>query len=69
MATEENKVLEALNQLHGDLRDLIGVIEKNQEATVRPRRIYLWVIGIIAIMQGAYWLFPVLESKLRAFMP
>jgi hypothetical protein len=68
-ATEENKVLEALNQLHGDLRDLISLIEKNNEDSLRPRRVYLWVIVIVAIMQGSYWLIPVLESRLKMFMP
>jgi hypothetical protein len=68
-ATEENKVLEALSQLHGDLRDLISLIEKNNEDSLRPRRVYLWVIVIVAIMQGSYWLIPVLESRLMMFMP
>jgi hypothetical protein len=68
-ATEENKVLEALNQLHGDLRELISLIEKNNEDSLRPRRVYLWVIAIVAIMQGSYWLIPVLESRLKMFMP
>jgi hypothetical protein len=65
--TEESKVLESLDRLHSDLRDLIGVIEKNHEDELRPRRVYLWVVAIILLLQGGFWLLPILEAKLRAF--
>lgn len=67
--TEESKVVEVLNQLHADRRDLIGVIEKNNEVSVRPRRVYL--VGHCHRRHHARSLLAcsVLESRFKMLMP